>query len=93
VHLQVESADPVERLCVMERIDRLLIKPLAEMATGRESRRLLVVIDGRGGPVPWIAIGHGLPRRPIARLTSEAFAGSPLQFRESTELHAWLTRT
>ena len=31
VHLQIESASPMERLCVMERIDQLVLKPLMGM--------------------------------------------------------------
>ena len=92
VHLEVESANPVERLCIMERIDGLLVKPLAEKLSSGEPWRLLTVIDDRGGVVPFVAIGAGLPQQPIARLTAEAFADSPLRFSESSQLSAWFTR-
>lgn len=86
VHLEVDSADPVERLCAMERLDHLLIKPLSD-----EGRRLLTVIDGLGGAVCFVAMGSGLQPQPIARLTAEAFAESPLRFSDSAKLFAWLT--
>lgn len=91
VHLEVDSADPVERLCAMERIDQLVIKPLAEAASEGQERRLLAVIDGRGGLVSFVAIGAGLPQQPIARLTAESFAESPLRFTDSAKLFSWLT--
>lgn len=92
VHVSIESADPVERLCIMERIDGLLVKPLTEALAQGEPWRLLMVIDDRGGVIPFVAMGAGLPQQPIARLTAEAFAASPLQFRESSQLFAWFTR-
>lgn len=91
VHLGIASADPVERLCAMERIDQLLIKPLTEMTQEGEPRRLLMVIDGRGGSVPFIAMGPGLPQQPVGRLTADAFAESPLRFSDGEKLFAWLT--
>ena len=90
VHLEVDSADPVERLCAMERIDQLLIKPLAETAEEAQ-RRLLTVIDGREGFVSFVAIGPGLAQQPIARLSAESFTESPLRFGDSAKLFAWLT--
>ena len=91
VHLEVHSADPVERQCAMERIDQLLVQPLYESLAQGESSRLLAVIDDRDGVIPFIAMGAGLPRQPLARLTAGAFADSPLRFGESSQLFAWFT--
>ena len=91
VHLEVDTADPVERLCAMERIDQLVMKPLAQAVSEGQQRRLLAVIDGREGPVSFVAIGPDLPQQPIARLSAEAFAESPLRFGDSAKLFAWLT--
>jgi 2,3-bisphosphoglycerate-independent phosphoglycerate mutase len=92
VHLEVHSADPVERQCVMERIDQLLVQPLHEMLVQGEPWRLLAVIDDRSGVIPFIAMGAGLPQQPVARLTAEAFAESPLRFHESAQLLKWFTQ-
>ena len=92
IHLQIETADPVERLCAMERIDQLLLKPLTERLPTLGSWRLLSAIDDRkNGVVPFVAIGTGLPQQPIAQLTSEAFAGSPLQLESGSRLFEWFT--
>jgi 2,3-bisphosphoglycerate-independent phosphoglycerate mutase len=91
-HVEVRSNDPVERQCVMERIDQLLLAPLHETLMQGEPWRLVAVIDDRSGNIPFIALGTGLPQQPIARLTAEALAGSPLHFRESAQLLKWLTQ-
>jgi len=88
VHVQVEQGDPVERLCTMERLDQLLLKPLTKMLS---DGRLLVAIDDRHGAVPFVAIGPGLPQQPVARLQAESFAESPLQFDDGSTLFAWFT--
>ena len=94
MHLQIETADPVERLCAMERIDQLLLKPLTERLPSLASWRLLSAIDDRkSGVIPFVAIGTGLPQQPIAQLTSEAFAGSPLQLESGSRLFEWFTAT
>ncbi len=83
VHVRVDTADPVERLCAMERMDQALVRPLAERLPSRGSWRLLVAIDDRvTGDIPLVAIGSGLPRQPVARLSAGACAESPLQFRD-----------
>ena len=93
VHLRVESADPVERLCAMERIDQVLLKPMTDALAPRDSWRLLVVVDDRtrGGATPFVAVGHELPRQPVAHLSAEAIAESPLGFDDSAKLFQWLT--
>jgi hypothetical protein len=68
-----------------------VIKPLAEAASEGQERRLLAVIDGRGGLVSFVAIGAGLPQQPIVHLTAESFAESPLRFTDSATLFSWLT--
>lgn len=92
-HLQVASADPVERLCAMERIDHLLIQPLTQRATSKELWRVLVVIDDRTrAAIPFVAIGSGLPQQPIATLAAQNFSESPLAFSDGAALFGWLTR-
>lgn len=91
VQLEVHSNDPVERQCIMERIDQLLVLPLHETLMQGEPWRVLAVIDDRSGNLPFIAMGTGLPRQPVARLTAEALAGSPLHFTESAQLFKWFT--
>jgi 2,3-bisphosphoglycerate-independent phosphoglycerate mutase len=92
LHLQVQAAEPVERLVAMERIDHLVIKPLIEALPGLGEWRLLVAVDDRAtGGVPWMAAGTGLERRPVVRFSADAFAASPLRFEEPTDAFAWLT--
>ncbi|MBI3083837.1 MAG: hypothetical protein HYY90_05690, partial [Candidatus Omnitrophica bacterium] len=95
VHLVIDTQDPVERLCAMERIDQLLLKPLAEALTRRLSPwRLLVVIDDRrlSDTVPFIGMGAELPRQPVASLNAQHLAESPLTFPDGTALFAWFTQ-
>ena len=93
VHLAVETGDPVERLCAMERIDQLLLKPLTDLLPRLGPWRLLTAIDDRHlGVVLFVAIGTGLSRQPIASLTAEAFTESPLTFPDGVGWFAWFTR-
>ena len=92
-HLRVDSADPVERLCAIERIDHVLLKPLTEMLPQRGSWRLLAAVDDHvQGTVSLIAIGSGLPQHPAAQLNAEHFAESPLVFDDGLALFSWLTK-
>ena len=91
-HLQVRSADPVERLCAMERIDQSLLKPLSDQLPKLSTWRLLAAIDDcADGSVAFIGLGSGLPQHPVARLRAEALSDSALAFRDGAELFAWLT--
>ena len=93
VHLRVEHHDPVERLCAMERIDQLLLTALSEALPSQGPWRLVMAVDDRTAAViPWIAIGTGLPQHPVARLTAQDIAGSPLAFEDSAALFTWLTQ-
>jgi len=93
VHLAVTTSDPVERLCAMERIDQLLLKPLTEQLPRFGSWRLLVAVDDcRLGAVPFVAMGTGLARQPVAALTADRFMESPLAFRDGAGWFAWFTR-
>lgn len=95
VHLAIDTQDPVERLCAMERVDQLLLKPLTEALTRRLSPwRLLVVIDDRrlSDTVPFIGIGAELPRQPIASLNAQRLMESPLTFTGGSALFAWFTK-
>lgn len=93
VHLRVDSADPVQRLCAMERLDQILFKSLTEALPARGPWRLLTVIDGRtNGSRPLVAIGTGLPQQPIAALTADSFSESPLTFPDSLGLFSWFTK-
>lgn len=93
VHLAVAHSDPVERLCAMERIDQLLLKSLTDLLPSFGPWRLLVAIDDcRLGLVPFVAIGTGLPRQPVATLTAERLTESPLTFRDGTGWFAWFTK-
>lgn len=92
LHLRIESADPVERLCAMERIDRAVLKPLTELLPRRGPWRLLAAIDDRRRHlIPFVAIGTGLPQQPVAQLTAQRFAESPLQYEQGAGLFAWFT--
>ena len=91
VHLVVDTSDPVERLCAMERIDQLLLKPLTDTLPSQGSWRLLAAVDDRAsGVVPFVAIGTGLPQQPAAALNAQQAAESPLQFANGEGLFAWL---
>jgi len=92
VHVRVESADPVERLCAMERLDQGLLKPLTETLPGLGSWRLLVVLDDRPPlTAPFVAIGTGIAPQPIARLEARHLAESPLVFSDGVRLFTWFT--
>lgn len=91
VHLAIESADPVERLCAMERMDQLLLKPLTETLPSLGRWRLLAAVDDRAtGSVPFVAIGSGLPQQAVASLNAEQAAASPLQFADGEGIFSWL---
>ena len=93
VHLAVETADAVERLCAMERIDHLLLKPLTDALPNRGDWRLMAAIDDwTTGSVPFVAIGSGLPQQPAAALEAGAFAESPLQFKNGQGIFEWFTK-
>lgn len=89
VHLRVESRDPVERLCAMERIDQLVLKPLTETLPRHGAWRLLAVVDDRAGAVPFVAMGTGVSGPAVSRLNSQTLAESSLAFADSTALHTW----
>jgi 2,3-bisphosphoglycerate-independent phosphoglycerate mutase len=93
VQLRIDSSDPIERLCDMERIDRFLLQPLTEWLPELGPWRLLVALDDRAsGTVPFVAIGTGLPQQPVSRLGPQELAESPLRFEEGEGLFAWLTK-
>ena len=93
VHLRIEDSDPVERLCVMERVDQLLLKPLTELLPSHGPWRVLVVVDDYlTGSVPWIAIGTGLPQHPVAHLDAQALAESTLVYEDGVALFSWFTQ-
>ena len=90
VHLQIDSADPVERLCAMERIDQHLLKPLTERLPSLGPWRLLAAVDDRSGQtVPFVAIGTDLPPRPVARLTMEELLKHGLVVDRYATLFEW----
>ena len=92
VYLSIATNDPVQRLCAMERIDQLLLKPLTEQLPDTGPWRLLTVVDDRArGVAPFVAIGTGLPQQPVASLTAENFAESPLAFQDGSDWFSWFT--
>lgn len=94
VHFRIRSADPVERLCAMERIDQLILHPLTEHLHRLDSWRFLAAIDDHvHRAVSFVALGSGLPRQPVAQLNAEQFGASPLVFHDGVELCAWLTQS
>lgn len=93
VHLAIETADAVERLCAMERIDQLLLKPLTDLLPSRDTWRLMAAVDDwTSGSVPFVAIGTRLPQQPAAALEASAFAESPLQFKKGQGIFDWFTK-
>ncbi len=91
VHLRVASLDPVERQCAMERVDRLLVRPLTEQLPDLGAWRLLVALDDRRDrSVPFVAIGSGLPQRPVVHLDAEHLAQG-LAMEDGTALYRWFT--
>ena len=90
VHLGVRSAQAVERLVAMERLDQLVLKPLTARLPAVGDWRLLVVLDDPAhGSVPFVAIGTGVPQQPIAQLTTDRLAESPLTFSDALKLSSW----
>jgi len=92
VHLVIEHTDPLERLCAMERIDQLLLKPLTEHLSEVTPSRFLFAVDDFNRSVLFVAIGTGLAPQPLAHLTPDSFADSPLQFTEGSQVVAWFTK-
>jgi 2,3-bisphosphoglycerate-independent phosphoglycerate mutase len=93
VHLRVAAVDPVERLCAMERIDQLLLKPLTERLPHHGPWRLLVAVDDHARQrVPFVAIGTGLPQQPLTHLSADDLTNSPLVFEEAEGAFSWLTQ-
>ncbi len=93
IHLRIESADAVERLCAMERIDQYVVKPLSEGRPASQQGRLLVAVDDlTNGSVPFVAVGSGLPQHPVATLHGPAVIESPLAFSESSDVFAWFVQ-
>ena len=93
VHLRIDSADPVERFCAMERIDQRLVKPLAKGLSSPAGARVLVVVDDLAGQsAPFIAAGGGLPQQPVTHLHGPAIAESPLAFSDASALFAWFVQ-
>lgn len=94
VHLVVESPDPVERLCAIERIDQLLLRPATEALARLGPWRLLVVMDDlrTREAVPFIAIGAGLTQQPVVSLNTQHLSESPLTFADGASLFSWFTK-
>ena len=93
VHLGVETANAVERLCALERIDQLLLQPLTDRLRQAGPGRLLAVVDHREPSwLPFVAIGPGLAQQPIAHLNTDEFAASPLTFKDASGLFSWFTK-
>jgi len=93
VHLRVTAVDPVERLCVMERIDQLVLKPLTERLPHHGPWRLLVAVDDQARQrVPFVAIGTGLPQQPVTHLGADDLAATPLVFEEAEGAFSWFTQ-
>lgn len=93
VHLVIDSSDPVERLCVINRIDQIVLKPLAVTLTQHDPVRMLFTADDRlTGLIPFIASGSGLPQQQIDKLTTEALMESPLTFEDSAALFSWFIK-
>jgi hypothetical protein len=91
VHVRIDTADPVERLCAMERIDQILVKGLLEALPQMGPWRFLVAIDDRrAGTVPVIAIGSGLPQHPVPHLDAKHLHASRLSFQDPLALRTWL---
>lgn len=93
VHLRIDSVEPVDRLCAIERIDRLLLKPLTDALPKQGPWRLLMVVDHRmAETIPFVALGTGLPQRPAARLDADAFKDASLSFPNGMQLFTWFTQ-
>ncbi|MBI2173768.1 MAG: hypothetical protein HYU33_01040 [Candidatus Omnitrophica bacterium] len=91
VQYRVEAADHVERLCAMERLDRMLRTLATEHLPSLGPWRLLTVIDhNQSAAIPFVAIGTGLTRQPVASLSMQHLSQSPLVFDEPAKLFDWL---
>jgi hypothetical protein len=90
VHVQVESPDPVDRLCAMQRLDQLLLKPLTDQLPSLGEWRLLTAVDDRKhAGIVFVAMGTGVSQRPAAHLTREALLKSGLAFDRHAQLFSW----
>ena len=91
LHLPIETADPVERLCAMERMDHM-VHTLTDTLSKQPWRLLVVLDERREQTVPFVAIGTGLPQQPVTKLHTAELAESPLRFDTAAELFSWFTR-
>ena len=90
---RVTSSDPVDRLCAMERIDQVVLKPLAEGFNRLGPWRQLTVVDDKAdGSMPFIASGHGLPAHSVSTLHGDGIMESDLLFEDSAALFSWFTQ-
>lgn len=90
---RVASSDPVQRLCAMERIEQVVLKPLTEELTGLGPWRQLTVVDDRiNGSMPFVASGHGLPRHSVSSIHGRGLLESDLVFEDSAALFSWFTQ-
>ena len=94
VHVRLDTPDPVERLCAMERMDQLLLKPLTERLPPHGAWRLAVVVDDTRltTSTPFIAIGTGLPQQPVSSLSVERLTESPLALADGNAFFSWFVQ-
>lgn len=91
VHVPIAHHQPVDRQCAMERIDQLLLKPLAEALLKHDDYRCVVAIEDRTmDAIPFVAVGTNLASRPVARLTRHDVQDSALVFHDGVALFRWL---
>lgn len=94
VNLTIDSSDSIERLCIMERIDQTLLKPLTMSLSRHDSIRFLFAADDRlNGLVSFVATGSGLPRLEANRMTTKQLMDGSLSFEDSAALFSWFTQT
>ena len=89
VALQISQTDPVERQCVMDRVDQQLVQPLLDAVHHLGHRALLAVEDAPTGSIPVVLVGRGVAAGPVTRLTAQDAAGAGAAFRDVPGLLRW----
>lgn len=92
IGLEVKSDDPVERMCVMERIDRLLLGFVGDFLAKKRQMRVTVLIDDphhRGSLA--VSAGSGIEAHPIGEIESLRNGECDLRFEDSVEWFDWIT--
>ncbi|MBI2885389.1 MAG: hypothetical protein HYY15_04365 [Candidatus Omnitrophica bacterium] len=87
VVLRISSSDPVERQCIMDRVDQQLVQPVLDTVGRSEHRGLFAIDDAATGTAPVVLVGRGVVPGAAARVTVQDAAAT--SFRDVPALMRW----